>query len=204
MSKSLRILGLLLGFAWGSILNLAFAEESANYFIAIDIPPHLEEKLVAYQDLLSRKLYGRWEEKEKFHITLQYLGALSNQELAEIRKTFQETLALQKDFEITLGQLGFFPTPNKARVAWIGVQSKELQALQAKIAAKIAKHPENFVAHTTMGRLTYAPPISVLQKLQAEVEKLGHLSFSAQKVLLFKSISGKYEEMDSVLLSPSK
>lgn len=205
MRPLLRTLGSFWFIAWTLFSSLVFGQESAgSYFIAIDIPASLEGKLLPYQEPLSKKLYGRWEEKEKFHITLQYLGELSPQELAQIQKTFRETLALQKDFEITIANLGFFPTLNKARVAWLGVQSQDLQDLQSRLAAKMAKRPETFVAHITMGRLTYAPPPGVLEKLQVEVEKLGPLSFSAQKILLFQSFSGKYEEVDSVVLQPSK
>ena len=52
-------------------------------FIAINLPEDIKEKLAEYQESWS-ELPIRWTKKENLHITLEFLGYLTEQKLIEV------------------------------------------------------------------------------------------------------------------------
>ena len=60
-------------------------------FIAINLPEDIKKKLTDYQAKWL-ELPCRWTKKENLHITLMFLGYLSDEELLEILKILAESL----------------------------------------------------------------------------------------------------------------
>ena len=179
-----------------------------RYFVAIDIPTS-EEKVVNHvKETLQNQLFGRFEPREKFHITLIFLGCLSNAKLVTIKQRLQNKLVGFKQFSIQLKALGFFPSRAKARVVWVGVKSEKLHILQAKLkdALKIFTTDNRpFKPHVTLARLSCHPPVWLLKDFQSKLAEKGVISrFVVRNVLLLRSQSRKYEIIYSFPLTIDK
>ncbi len=97
-------------------------------FTAIDIPDEVAARL----EPLQRDVPGaRWRKRENFHLTLQFLGDLSE----PVARELDEELALIRlaPFEVSLSGVGFFGRREPTSL-WAGVAPcPELEGLAAKI-----------------------------------------------------------------------
>ena len=179
-----------------------------RYFVAVDIPTSEEIAVDNVKIPLQNQLFGQFEEKEKFHITLKFLGSLSKTKLKNIIQKLQDKLKNSKTFSIQLQTLGFFPSRAKARVVWIGVKSAELHMLQANLENALKAFFSNnrpFKPHVTLARLSCPPPVWLLKDFQSKLIKRGVIScFVVRNILLLRSQSGKYEVVHSFPLAIDK
>ena len=60
----------------------------------------------------------RWEQPERYHLTLQFLGPVRR--LAPVVEGLAAAVAGREAFPFRLGGAGAFPKPGRARVVWIG------------------------------------------------------------------------------------
>jgi 2'-5' RNA ligase len=102
----------------------------------------------------------KWVEPENLHWTLQFLGDLKDEELAEVCRRVQKVVAAVEPFSLTAASVGAFPKPDRPRVLWLGAGegSKEFVELAAAIEQNLANmgfRGENrqFVPHLTLGRV---------------------------------------------------
>ena len=131
-------------------------------FIAINLPEEIKKELSSFQSKWP-ELPCRWTKKENLHITLIFLGYLSDEELLEILKITKEVASRNLSFPIDLKKIIYGP-PKKMppRMVWAeGEKSEELGKLQADIEKNLL---ENFTPHRNevsgAGR-PYAPHITL-------------------------------------------
>src|SRR5271167_352061 len=105
-------------------------------FVALDIDAAIRERIARFRDEMRELAPGvRWVGSETFHITLQFLG-----ETQKVEET-KTALATVNAAPVTLSfrGTGFFPTPQRARVFWVGIESDEhLLSLVDKIGEALA------------------------------------------------------------------
>lgn len=105
-------------------------------FIALNLPEDIKKKLADYQSKWP-DLPARWTKKENLHITLEFLGDTTDEELLEILKTTEETASKYEPFFINLKKIIYGPprppTSSKlwrARMVWAtGEKIKELDIM---------------------------------------------------------------------------
>jgi len=131
-------------------------------FIAINLPEDIKKKLTDYQAKWL-ELPCRWTKKENLHITLMFLGYLSDEELVEICKTTKEVALLNPSFTINLNKICYGP-PKKMppRMVWVeGEKSEGMGKLQNNLENSLLatpfKGPKNdvrpYAPHITLGRI---------------------------------------------------
>jgi 2'-5' RNA ligase len=108
-------------------------------FIALDIPAEIRTALTEYMER-ARALApdARWARVEGLHVTLKFIGEVSDARVQEIKTA----LALVKaaPFAVRFDGVGFFPNTNAARVFWAGVDGgKELPQLASSVDAALKK-----------------------------------------------------------------
>lgn len=135
--------------------------ERKRLFIAIDISDEMRAAIDVYvKQLKEVRADGvRWEKVEKIHLTLKFLGDTAIEKIPEIESALAELAAGHDGFDLTIERTGLFPTPQKARVLWIGVRSNEaLNALHADIENRLSglglpKENRRFDPHLTIARI---------------------------------------------------
>jgi len=149
-------------------------------FIAFDLSPEIQKRL----DEVSRQLMTvlgasslRWTPVQNIHLTLKFLGDVSTANLEILKKIMQSEAGRVEAFEISVGQIGAFPSASRPRVLWAGVQAPEqLAALQKSLENEIALvgyPPEEraFSPHLTLARVTRTASPGDLRKVREAIEK---------------------------------
>ena len=132
----------------------------------------------------------RWEQRERYHLTLQFLGPL--RELAPVVDALAGAASDRKAFSFRLGGVGAFPKPGRARVVWVGAArgGDALVALAGAVAGALRPlgyEPDRqaFHPHLTVARLKV--PGNVADVLAAIGGEAVGEAFTAGEVLLYQS-----------------
>lgn len=116
-------------------------------FIAIPLPEDIKQKALEMQGLLDKKLF-RLAKVEQIHLTIAFLGEMPEAE-SIVRKL--ERIRFQK-FSLKTKGYGFFPSINKIRVVWIGLEeNNEFIKLQHDIR-NVFNFKEKLMPHITIAR----------------------------------------------------
>jgi 2'-5' RNA ligase len=130
-------------------------------FIAINLPESIKKEL----SLLQKKwpeLPARWVKPENLHITLAFLGYLSDEELARVCQITREVAKRHSPFLINLKKVCYGPPKMMPpRMVWVeGEKSRELANLQNDLERSLSEgeisfEPEKreFKPHITLCRI---------------------------------------------------
>lgn len=130
-------------------------------FIAVEAIDGVHaQALAAIERLRPMASNVKWVEPENLHWTLQFLGDLKDEEIAEVCRRVQKVVATAEPFSLTAASVGVFPKPDRPRVLWLGAGegAPEFCKLAAAIEQNLANmgfRGENrqFVPHLTLGRV---------------------------------------------------
>ena len=124
-------------------------------FIAINLSEGVRKKLAEYQTKWP-ELPIRWTKPKNIHITLVFLGYLTDEELLEICRITKEVASRHSSFNINLTKVCYGP-PKKMppRMVWaIGEKSEEFSALKGDLDKSLAtSENREFSPHITLGRI---------------------------------------------------
>ncbi len=168
-------------------------------FIAIDLPESLYAPLEQVSETLQGKLKDmpiRWVPVPNIHLTLKFLGDVSEKNIRMIREILFAEAASHKQFEVCVGGFGVFPNFTRPRVIWVGVEApEELNQLYRRIdgeTARLGYAPDKrkFNPHVTLGRVSRNANSKEVRFIGGELRnyKLGFLGAARIiEVHLFKS-----------------
>ena len=131
-------------------------------FLAIDLPPEVRDAIAEVQERSRRSCPGwRWVRAEGIHLTLRFLGEVTQADEARQREAWRRAVASHPRIRFEVGGLGVFPGGGRPRVLWLGVKDAspagDLEALAEALedtARKLGFEPEErpFRAHLTLAR----------------------------------------------------
>ncbi len=131
-------------------------------FIAIPLSNEVHQRLEEISSQLKKKLGDkivRWVSPRNIHLTLKFLGDVPVSSLGNLNEIITNEAGRMAAFELQVGGLGAFPSIQRPRVIWVGVQAPaQLTELQQHIdleTAKIGYASEGrpFSPHLTLGRV---------------------------------------------------
>jgi len=130
-------------------------------FIAIEIPPAVKEGMAGVRDRLkSAGVDAGWSRPEGVHLTLKFLGEVSEERVPEIMRALALALGDTGWFRLGVEGVGVFPNPASARVVWFGLTGdvNVLVALQAAVEQAMAglgieSDDRPYTPHLTLGRI---------------------------------------------------
>ena len=165
-------------------------------FIAINFPEEIKKELEKFQSRWP-ELPIRWVKPENLHITLAFLGYLTDEELVEILRITKEVAQRHNSFSINLTKICYGP-PKKTppRMIWVeGEKSKDLANLQLDLekslnsSGKIKFEPEerSFTSHITLGRLRQWEFRQIEPEERPNVETDISLSFEVNSIEVMES-----------------
>jgi len=159
-------------------------------FIAIDLDDDLKKALEALIGEL-RPLAGsvRWARAAGMHLTLKFLGEISEADAARVILTLNEVAPRHRAFGLVLEGTGAFPPGRRSpRVLWVGAAPEPpLLALQEDIDKEMEKlgferEQRRFHPHLTLGRIKFP---SGLDSLVQELKKYQDHRFGGMDVRKF-------------------
>ena len=158
-------------------------------FIAIEIPGNIRDS-IAEQIETSRvkQLPVKWVAHDNLHITLKFLGELTEATRKKVSSLLKKTVVHQIPFTATLKDFGCFPHPRRPRVLWIGVDrgADQLTALAREVEESLAQcgfpREGRFHPHLTIGRVKKPCSLEGILKHKTQSEL-----FKVETLVLFKS-----------------
>lgn len=110
-------------------------------FIAINLPEEIKNELMKYQERWP-DLPAKWTKKENLHITLEFLGCLTDEEIVEACERTREIALTKKRFNVNLNKICYALTKknnNKVpRMVWVvGEKIKEFNVIPHITLARI-------------------------------------------------------------------
>jgi RNA 2',3'-cyclic 3'-phosphodiesterase len=177
--------------------------EAIRSFVAVSVS---EGARLQIAELLGRLRHEagpavRWVKPELMHLTLAFLGDVSQDFLVSAKNQLSEVTRRHGAFAMQLNGLGAFPSPSRARVVWVGTEQGkgEVCSLQADVAVALGSvgyQPERrpFSPHLTIGRLRMPGDVG-----KAVAGQFVSESFSIDRVVLFRSVLGPAGPVYSVL-----
>lgn len=130
-------------------------------FIAINLPEDIKKYLLKYQTKWP-EIPSKQTIKDNLHITLEFLGNLTDQEIANVCKIVSEVANQNDVFSINLNKIIFGPK-NKfpPKMIWAeGEKSKELSKLKNDLqelllkSIRFAPESREFSPHVTLSRIS--------------------------------------------------
>ena len=133
----------------------------ARLFAAIEIGSTAQSRVADEQARLKNPLRAsaiRWTKHDQLHITLVFIGEVTDQRAATIVETMRDSIP-HPPFRFELGGIGAFPPRGAPRALWIGVKSGaehmiRVQSLVAERLERVGVEREHrpFSPHLTLGR----------------------------------------------------
>jgi 2'-5' RNA ligase len=130
------------------------AQAMIRVFIAVELPPDVQDALKETQERISRHMGPhadalKWARPDGLHLTLQFLGNVSMRFVALVNGALDKACVEVAPFTLSTGEPGVFPNERRPRVLWLGVQG-DLDAVRS-LASSV---------HRQMQTLGYQPDYS--------------------------------------------
>ncbi len=181
-------------------------------FIAVDALDAVQVAALTAIDLLRTATDDvKWVEPDNLHWTMQFLGDLTDQDMAEVCLRVPRAAAQHAAFELAAEGVGAFPSIHKPRTFWLGAGQggEQLSALHASIDDVLAplgfrRDSRQFTPHVTLGRVGrtgHAGP-EVVERLQKLADFDGGVMEVAH-VVVYASDLSRDGPIYSVLARPA-
>ncbi|MBI9070331.1 MAG: RNA 2',3'-cyclic phosphodiesterase [Melioribacteraceae bacterium] len=159
-------------------------------FIALEIPSEILDEIIIIRDEFYDEPV-KWEKRDKLHITLNFLGDVSETNTEKVIKTLQSVMSNKYRFELQFLRFGLFYRNDNPSILWVGLNhSNELLKIYNEINVELEKigfqkEKRKFNPHLTLLRLRGRENIDkVINLSKVEIEEG---NFTASNISLFKS-----------------
>ena len=183
-------------------------EKRHRVFVAINLPTEIKKELSAYSEKWT-DLPAKWTAKDNLHITLEFLGALTDEEIGEVCVAVKEVAERNNSFDLTLNKILYGPHKKMPpKFVWAeGEKSEELSALREDLenalTEKIAFVPENqaFAPHITLARISTTEFRIIEPEEVPEINESIDLPFTVESIEVMESVMHRegpvYEVLES-------
>lgn len=167
-------------------------------FIAINFPPEIKKMLSRYEKDF-KELPAKWVERENLHITLVFLGSITDQEIGEVCMIAKKITDNSDGFLLKLESVGYGPTDKiPYKMVWLkGQKSKELSSLKNQLdedlvqAINFKPDHKGFSPHVTLARINQMQlRVMDLEEIPEINEKLD-LDFEVESIDVMESVLSK-------------
>ena len=161
-------------------------------FISLEISDEaLTQILKIRDDNISRMENVRWEEKDKLHLTLKFLGDINSEMIAAFSRSLEEIAGRHESLSLSFSEFGVFKRENKFKILWIGLKENPmLLQIVDEIESSFTKYgfekeKRKFKSHITLLRFRGLEDSEKILSLTQV--KLPEINFRANKVTLYES-----------------
>jgi 2'-5' RNA ligase len=181
-------------------------------FTALPVTEPAREQVVGLLGSLRRTAWPvRWVGEVGLHLTLKFLGEVPQERAGAIEEALRFAAEGTGPLPLRLNELGAFPTANRPRVLWVGVETPPgLELLQDRVERRLAEigfPPEGrpFRPHITLGRVRGGQrlPPRGFEDFGGRFEPA---PFLADRLVLYESVltpaGPRYEALATLDLAP--
>jgi RNA 2',3'-cyclic 3'-phosphodiesterase len=155
-------------------------------FTALAIPEDATRRISALRGGLPG---ARWIEPSDYHLTLRFIGDITDRQAREVEETLADTGSTP--IRINLTEISSFGGSDPHSVHLVAEQTKELADLAAeheRMFRRLGLKPDSrrFVPHVTLARLRHGSPLDVADF----IESRGHVApirFVADEFMLYSA-----------------
>jgi 2'-5' RNA ligase len=130
-------------------------------FIAIELSQDVRQRAADLITRLARTgVKVKWVESDKMHLTLKFLGDVSQEQIPTVCSTVADAVRGTGTFSIDCRGAGAFPRVSRPRTVWLGFgagteQLVRLQEVIDKALAKVGfpREGRKYKPHLTLGRV---------------------------------------------------
>lgn len=166
----------------------------ARIFIALDIPDNVKALLSHFIKKWQTAPHStvRWVNSLQLHVTLAFLGDITEELLKLVCNAAQEIACDTQPFTIAIFGTGVFPGPKNPRVLWCGCRGdiqametlqKNIQIALEGLGLTVEKRP--FTPHITLGRMRSKTDSAIITEFLRSPLKSEPFSF--QEMVIYKS-----------------
>ncbi len=164
-------------------------------FIAIDLCDAVRQAVagcIEQLEPLSRDI--RWVPPANLHLTLKFLGEVSDVHVRDVNRRLQELAAVSAPFSLEVFGTGVFPNTRRPTVLWIGIQQSpglvHLQEGVEKTLAQLGFPPEarRFAPHLTIGRVKGVRGVDAALKHLLTFQNAFFGSINVNEIMLMQSV----------------
>ncbi len=162
-------------------------------FTGIELPVLLRQRLVLLQGGLDG---AKWVERDNFHLTLNFIGEVSEQVAEDAHDALSGIRT--PPFDIELKGTGSFARGDNVKVLWVGVEKNEvLHRLKEKIDRARAKYDvpvekRKYLPHVTLARFRHAPEEAKIAEFMATHNLFSGDAFTVDHFTLFRTHQTKH------------
>jgi RNA 2',3'-cyclic 3'-phosphodiesterase len=169
-------------------------EKRYRIFVAINLPNDIKRQLFNYSEKWP-ELPAKWTAKDNLHITLEFLGHMTDEEVGEICMSVKNVAERHNSFSLSLSQILYGP-PKKIppKMIWAeGEKSENLfllrQDLEDSLIEKISFVPENrtFAPHITLARINAWAWKGIEPEERPEIKEFLDLIFTVESIEVMES-----------------
>jgi 2'-5' RNA ligase len=171
-------------------------EKPLRLFIAVDLPEDIKKTLSALgRELATTGADVAWVASGNCHLTIKFLGAVRSEKIIEIAGILNACFSGRERFNVTLHELGCFPTIASPKIVWAGLEDDKqiLKGCALSVETRLSqcgfeKEKRGFQAHVTLGRIRSPRNKDALTKKIVETnQRFEKKQFLVDNVTLFES-----------------
>lgn len=164
-------------------------------FIAINLPQDIKKYLAGFEKKWL-ELPAKWVSQKNIHITLVFLGYLTDEEIGEVCLTVKEVSQKHHSFSLTLNKISYGPLDKVAkRMVWVGgKKSNELlmvkKDLEKSLMEVINFKPEirAFNHHINLARIKQLEFRALDIEERPEIDEQVDIVFSVESIEVMESV----------------
>lgn len=180
-------------------------------FFGVFPPPPVRDEVVRALERVRRSGPSvRWAGQAKWHVTLQFLGELDEQQRATAEQIAREIAPLQARFSVAFRGLGVFPDERHASVLWLGLRESEglrvlADALHASlVAAGFSLDERPYHPHLTLARIKTRKEADEVRAILAQAPRVESSAFDVGSFALIESRGGAYLPLTDFTLATAR
>lgn len=168
-------------------------------FIALELPDHVRNRLIALQESLGAiRDAVRWTRLEQIHLTLKFLGEVPDADVAGLCTAIQVAASRGAPFDLQIGGTGCFPPHGPERIVWAGVPNPPAELFAIQKACEDACAPFGYPPEAR----AYSPHLTI-GRTRDRARRPGRIraavthqaswragSFTVQELIVFQSVLG--------------
>jgi RNA 2',3'-cyclic 3'-phosphodiesterase len=165
-------------------------EKKYRGFIAFEIPKEIKDFCISAQkDLILQDVKAKWTPSGNHHLTINFLGNKSFEELTEINSRIKSLNINTKNILLTIDDINTFGHPPKVLFLKVIDPLKigfQTVSLIEKINNIRSEH-KNWIPHLTLARFRNINESRTLSKAEHSLHKNPKLEFTPTKITVFTS-----------------